>query len=68
MLHFQELDVYQCSIEFVALAHRVRERLELLERIVAMLTKLIERGDHDHDHDHGHGPSPHGRSDRCFPR
>ena len=42
MLHSQKLDVYQCSIEFVALAHRVRERLELLERIVAMLTKLIE--------------------------
>jgi four helix bundle protein len=27
MLHFQKLDVYQRSIEFLALAHRVRERL-----------------------------------------
>jgi four helix bundle protein len=26
MLHFQKLDVYQRSIEFLALAHRVRER------------------------------------------
>ena len=27
MLHFQKLDVYQRSIDFLALAHRVRERL-----------------------------------------
>ena len=27
MLHFQKLDVYQRSIEFLTLAHRVRERL-----------------------------------------
>jgi four helix bundle protein len=27
MLHFQKLDVYQRSIEFLALAHRLRERL-----------------------------------------
>jgi four helix bundle protein len=27
MLHFQKLDVYQRSIEFLALAHRIRERL-----------------------------------------
>jgi four helix bundle protein len=27
MLHFQKLDVYQRSIELLALAHRVRERL-----------------------------------------
>jgi hypothetical protein len=26
-LHFQKLDVYQGLIEFLALAHRVRERL-----------------------------------------
>ena len=27
MLHFQKLDVYQRSIDFLALTHRVRERL-----------------------------------------
>jgi four helix bundle protein len=27
MLHFQKLDVYQRSIDFLALPHRVRERL-----------------------------------------
>ena len=27
MLHFQKLDVYQCSIEFLALTRRVRQRL-----------------------------------------
>jgi four helix bundle protein len=27
MLHFQKLDVYQRSIEFLALAHRVRQQL-----------------------------------------
>src|SRR5215831_1262966 len=27
MLHFQKLDVYQRSIEFLALAHRIRHRL-----------------------------------------
>lgn len=27
MLSFQRLDVYRCSIEFLALAHKVRERL-----------------------------------------
>ena len=81
MLHFQKLDVYRCSIEFLVVANRLRRQLpkgnaeladqlrraaqsiphldvmkvdelindecyergvELLERIVAMLTKLVD--------------------------
>ncbi len=50
MLHFQRLDVYQRSIEFLDVMRsddmiepeHYERGLELLERIVAMLTKLID--------------------------
>ncbi len=50
MLSFQRLDVHQRSIQFVALASEVTEALprghsdrgiELLDGVVAMLTKMI---------------------------
>jgi hypothetical protein len=39
MLHFQKLDVYQRSIEFLSIPQNIAEGCG---RIVAMLTKLID--------------------------
>jgi hypothetical protein len=41
MLHFQKLDVYQRSIEFLALAHRIRERLP--KGHAALADQLLDR-------------------------
>ncbi len=35
MLSYQKLDVYQCAIEFLAVAAEI-------ERVVSMLTKMIK--------------------------